>query len=294
MISSLFALALLPAVLATYGSTYNVTVGANGKLAYDPEYVYAEPGDVVNFIFNPKNHTVTQSAFETPCVLLDGGINSGFVPVAADQKYLPVFQVKVVDKDPVWFHCEQTGHCGAGMVFAINPPPDTFEKFEALAKATGGPLPPPPPTMSTTSNYAKPTYSAPVDHKIIVGVDGKLAYGPPNITAAIGDTVTFEFQPKNHTVTQSNFANPCVPLKTSTGTVGFFSGFMPVSPNATYFPTFKITVNDTNPIWGYCSQTVPVSHCGSGMVFSINANESGPNTFEAFQALAIATNKTSH
>ncbi len=37
------------------------------------------------------------------------------VPVAADQKYLPVFQVKVVDKDPVWFHCEQTGHCGAGM-----------------------------------------------------------------------------------------------------------------------------------------------------------------------------------
>ncbi len=50
MIASLFALALLPAVMATYGSTYNVTVGANGKLAYDPEYVYAEPGDVVNFI----------------------------------------------------------------------------------------------------------------------------------------------------------------------------------------------------------------------------------------------------
>ncbi|KAK0193211.1 hypothetical protein F5146DRAFT_1101386 [Armillaria mellea] len=231
--------------MATYGSTYNVTVGANGKLAYDPEYVCAEPGDVVNFIFNPKNHTVTQSAFETPCVLLDGGINSGFVPVAADQKYLPVFQVKVVDKDPVWFHCEQTGHCGAGMVFAINPPPGTFEKFKALAKATG----------STTSYGAKPTYSAPVDHKIIVGVDGKLAYGPPNITAAIGDTVTFEFHPKNHTVTQSNFANPCVPLKASTGTVGFFSGFMPVSANATYFPTFQITVNDVSTF--FLSRNMP-------------------------------------
>ncbi|KAK0470424.1 Cupredoxin [Desarmillaria tabescens] len=234
--------------MASYSSTYNVTVGANGKLAYDPEYVYAEPGDVITFIFNPKNHTVTQSSFEAPCVPLYGGLDSGFVPVSPDEKYLPTFNVKVVDKDPVWFHCEQTGHCGSGMVFAINPPPGTFDKFKALAKATGVPLPSTPPTMSKTTDYAKPTYSAPVDHKIIVGVDGKLAYGPPNITAAIGDTVTFEFHPKNHTVTQSNFANPCVPLKTSTGKVGFFSGFMPVAANETYFPTFKITVNDVSAL----------------------------------------------
>ncbi|KAG7444601.1 Cupredoxin [Guyanagaster necrorhizus] len=279
--------------MATYGSTYNVTVGANGKFAYDPEYVYAAPGDVINFIFEPKNHTVTQSSFEAPCVPLNGGINSGFVPVAPDNKYLSAFQVKVVDDNPVWFHCEQTGHCGAGMVFAINPPPGTFDQFKALAIATGGPFPPPP-TVSTTTDWAKPTKPVPVDHKIIVGVNGTLAYSPPNITAAVGDTVTFKFQPKNHTVTQSNFANPCVPLETSTGTVGFFSGFRPVSANATYIPTFQITVNDTNPIWAYCSQTVPVSHCASGMVFAINAPESGPNTFAAFKALAIATNKTSY
>jgi len=64
------------------------------------------------------------------------------------------------------------------------------------------------------------------DHKIIVGIDGQLAYGPPNISVPIGDTVTFEFHPKNHTVTQSSFFEPCQPLAdtSTTGAVGFKSG----------------------------------------------------------------------
>ena len=52
MMRSMFTIALsavLPAaVLATY-NTYEVNVGANGRLAYDPEYVYANPGDVIKF-----------------------------------------------------------------------------------------------------------------------------------------------------------------------------------------------------------------------------------------------------
>ena len=66
--------------------------------------------------------------------------------------------------------------------------------------------------------------TVPMDHKITVGANGLLAYNPPNITASIGDTVTFEFHQKNHTVTQSNFLNPCEPLEASTGTAGFKSG----------------------------------------------------------------------
>jgi hypothetical protein len=31
-------------------------------------------------------------------------------------------------------------------------------------------------------------------------------------SAAIGDTVSFKFHPKNHTVTQSSFDAPCTPL----------------------------------------------------------------------------------
>jgi len=100
--------------------------------------------------------------------------------------------------------------------------------------------------------------------------------------------VTFEFQSKNHTATQSSFQNPCSKLSETsiTGQTGFDSGFMPVDSNATNFPTITITVNDTAPIWGYCQQTNPVSHCGSGMVFSINAVEDSPNNFIAFQQLA--------
>lgn len=60
----------------------------------------------------------------------------------------------------------------------------------------------------------------------------------------------------------------------------------PVAADATVFPTFTITINDTAPIWGYCSQT---GHCGSGMVFSINAVESGPNNFANFVQLAKLT-----
>jgi hypothetical protein len=64
---------------------------------------------------------------------------------------------------------------------------------------------------------------------------------------------------------------------------------MPVSANATTFPTFTIQVNDTAPIWVYCRQT---GHCGQGMVFAANADECSPQSFEAFQALAIQLNGT--
>jgi Zn-dependent M28 family amino/carboxypeptidase len=65
---------------------------------------------------------------------------------------------------------------------------------------------------------------------------------------------------------------------------------MPVSSNATTFPTYTIQVNDTAPIWAYCRQA---THCGQGMVFSANANESSSKSFEAFQALAMSLNGTS-
>ncbi|KAF9558441.1 hypothetical protein CPC08DRAFT_639023, partial [Agrocybe pediades] len=128
------------------------------------------------------------------------------------------------------------------------------------------------------------------DHKIEVGPDGSLIYNPASIQANVGDTVTFEFKAKNHTVTQSSFANPCSHLTLPDGSLGFASGFKPVDAGATEFPTFQIKINDTTPIWGYCGQT---GHCGQGMVFAINAVESGPNNFAAFQTIAKNTASTS-
>ena len=45
----------------------------------------------------------------------------------------------------------------------------------------------------------------------------------------------------------------------------------------------------TAPIWVYCKQTNPKSHCNAGMVFAVNAPTTG-NTFDAF--LAKAKNAT--
>jgi len=114
--------------------------------------------------------------------------------------------------------------------------------------------------------------------KVTVGADGKLGFNPKNITAAVGTQVEFSFYPKNHTVTQSSFANPCHPLAG-----GFFSGFVPTvnSPSGT---TFTITVNDSKPVWFFCGQTTG-NHCQSGMVGAINAPAVG-NTLNAFIALA--------
>lgn len=108
-------------------------------------------------------------------------------------------------------------HCQAGMVFAVNPPAEYDPKSFAAFKANALAQPP-----KGDDQYEYESY----DHQIVVGPDGKLAYDPPSIQAEIGDTVTFVFMPKNHTVTQSSFDAPCQSLADTThGQIqGFKSG----------------------------------------------------------------------
>jgi plastocyanin len=205
--------------------------------------------------------------------------------------------------------CEQDGHCQQGMVFAINPG-DQFAAFQAAARNTSNSTQPSPPVPS--SNAPTPNSHA-SDHKIIVG-GAQLGYHPPNITAQPGDTITFEFHQVNHTLTQSSFDAPCRPIgdTCSNHKAGFDSGLyvmfpflfsctldiltppfcltsFPVAANATQFPTYTLRVNDTAPIYAYCRQG---PHCGQGMVFSVNADESGSKCFGAFQARAKQINGT--
>ena len=58
---------------------------------------------------------------------------------------------------------------------------------------------------------------------------------------------------------------------------------MPVSDPYGYLPTFEVTVNSADPIWVYCRQINPPNptHCQSGMVMAINAQDYG-NTFDKF------------
>jgi plastocyanin len=315
--ATLAALVSLAALPVARTADIPVTVGgAGGVIAYSPTSVTANPGDVVVFSFMQKNHTATQSTLQTPCQPLDGGFDSGFVPVPDSNTNgpFPVATYTVTDTNPVWVYCRQGNHCQQGMVFAINPG-DKLAAFQAAA--TGGAAPPattataPPATgvvtvtatvtvggdvLTTTygswPGSAAPTAPASSDHQIVVGGPGKLLFTPSNISAQVGDTVTFQFQQKNHSATQSSFAAPCraLALTSTTGQVGFDSGFMPVPDGSTTFPTYTIQINDTAPVWVYCRQG---NHCGSGMVFAVNAIETGPNNFDAFKAKAIQLNGTS-
>jgi plastocyanin len=363
MLASVSLIALLPFVVA---KVWDVQVGgANGSLTYTPEALSAAVGDQVVFHFNPKNHTVTQSAFADPCGHKEGGFASGFQFVAANSSVdsRPTFTVTVNDTSPVWVYCGQAAgtpasHCGQGMVFSINCPsddsPNSFANFKKAALAIGASLsasaaaasqtptasggaygggyggsdasptltaaygdvtiPPAPSATLVTAEItldsssiwttvytsfvnspaATPVAADGAVHTVVVGGTGKLFFDPDHITASPRDTVVFQFQQKNHSVIQSSFADPCRELNANNASAlpGFNSGFHAVGANDTDFPTWNLTVNDTAPIWAYCGQTAPSSHCGAGMVFAINAIDSSARNFSAFQSLAEQLNGT--
>ena len=60
------------------GATHSVTVGGPQGLSFSPSQLQAAVGDTVIFSFLSQNHTATQSAFDTPCKALDGGMDSGY------------------------------------------------------------------------------------------------------------------------------------------------------------------------------------------------------------------------
>ncbi|EXJ66270.1 uncharacterized protein A1O5_10422 [Cladophialophora psammophila CBS 110553] len=116
--------------------------------------------------------------------------------------------------------------------------------------------------------------------------NGSLKYFPNKITAPVGSVVQFQFHPKNHTVTESSFAEPCKPIAanlTSSIRPGQKSGFVPLTGSEPFTPVYNLLVNDTKPIWIYCGQT---NHCQKGMAMVINQNDSSPNTIDAYIANA--------
>ena len=101
--------------------------------------------------------------------------------------------------------------------------------------------------------------------------NGDLTFEPDNMTAPVGSMVQFQFYPKNHSVVQAAFSNPCEPInKVMPEVTGFKSGFMPTKKDDKMMPGFTIPIMDDKPIWYYCSQKMPVNHCMKGMVGVIN------------------------
>ncbi|KAF2740867.1 hypothetical protein EJ04DRAFT_168826 [Polyplosphaeria fusca] len=155
---------------------------------------------------------------------------------------------------------------------------------------------------TATTTYAMAAEAAPspaaggMTHTVVVGglkpaatggMAPVLAYAPEAIQAAVGDKVKFVFMQKNHTATQSTFADPC---KAMDG--GQDSGFKP-NPMGMAGPDFEweMSVDTMEPIWMYCKQRNG-THCGKGMVFSVNAAQTGDKTHEIWKQLAIQKNGT--
>jgi hypothetical protein len=158
----------------------------------------------------------------------------------------------------------------------------------------------------TQSSWPSATSSGTVLVQVVQVSDptgSTLRYYPEKVVAPPGSWVQFQFQPKvhtpspsrtpfpqltcksvqNHTVTQSTFDNPCVPIHNIQSNVtGIKSGFMPVSPGGSV-PVFSVLVNDTTPIWLYCGQ---VGHCQKGMALVINEKAGSNKTLEAYKAAA--------
>jgi len=146
------ALAAIAAATSASAINTQVTVG-NGGLVFTPNSVNASVGDTIEFLYYPKNHTVTQSSFTAPCQPLANGVDSGFQPVSANATQVPSFTVTVNVTTPLWFFCRQTGHCESGMVFAINPTVNkTFDAFQATANASSADGTPPSSSNSSSGS----------------------------------------------------------------------------------------------------------------------------------------------
>lgn len=169
-----------------------------------------------------------------PSVPVADGVQDGF----------PIAQLTIKDTNPIWVYCAQANHCQSGMVMAINGA-DKFQQFKDAAtgnatQASSSAAPasstaasssavapsqsaPGTTTVASSTTTASPSTPTSADHRVIVG-GSSLTFQPSNITASPGDTITFEFHSKNHTVTESTFSQPCAALTSPNGQIGFDSG----------------------------------------------------------------------
>ncbi|KAK0659488.1 hypothetical protein QBC41DRAFT_331438 [Cercophora samala] len=158
--------------------TWNVSVGKNG-LTFEPNEIRAGAGDIIQFIFWPRNHSVVAGEFTRPCIpRLTGGFWSGFFPTAADTINPQLFRVQINNSEPFVFYCSQNNgqHCKNGMFGIINPGVTgiaTLSSYRNLAAGAGNatsPRVPPfggqivenpntsvPPSSSTSSGAATST-----------------------------------------------------------------------------------------------------------------------------------------
>ncbi|KAI0008677.1 hypothetical protein F4779DRAFT_618316 [Xylariaceae sp. FL0662B] len=107
-----------------------------------PNSVKAAVGDIVQFQFSNGNHTVTQSAEDSPCQPLQAtdptAIHSGHIPFEDGQTTVGTFNMPVTSTDPMFLYCATGPHCQEGQVMIVNPANDQQVIQYANAAAASG------------------------------------------------------------------------------------------------------------------------------------------------------------
>ncbi|KAF1843459.1 uncharacterized protein K460DRAFT_290674, partial [Cucurbitaria berberidis CBS 394.84] len=128
------------------------------------------------------------------------------------------------------------------------------------------------PSSSTTSQPSTTSSAQGQTHTIQVGLaDHK--FKPEVTEAKVGDLIEFRFYPANHSVVRAEYGFPCIPYEmTGSNKQGFFAGFHAVDKVLDDPPNYTVAINNTDPIFFYCS--APGSCLKYGMVGAINPNAS--------------------
>jgi hypothetical protein len=108
---------------------------------------------------------------------------------------------------------------------------------------------------------------------VSVGANKQLRFDPPFLLKTNpGQLIHFDFRALNHTLTESSFNSPCTKL-TDTDIDTNFNNFNPLDiPN---FKPVDVIFYDNRPRFFFCEQGNKSlkSHCGKGMVFAVNVNQ---------------------
>ncbi|KAB5515614.1 hypothetical protein GE09DRAFT_576055 [Coniochaeta sp. 2T2.1] len=159
----------------------------------------------------------------------------------------------------------------------------------ALAAALGVTVEGQTPAGTTTVTRAPTTSTAALNTwTILVGAEG-FKFTPNEIrNASVGDILEFRLYPGNHTVARSDFGSPCLPYEyTGLNRQGFFSGYIGPQVISNDLPKLRVRVNDTGPIFFYC--TAPGSCFQQHMIGVVNPNATETLDFQQQYAINATT-----
>ncbi|KAL7963017.1 hypothetical protein V8C34DRAFT_300942 [Trichoderma compactum] len=123
--------------LAYLANATTIKITATSDNTFDPSTIKAADGDVLEFIFEPKNHSVVAGDYRYPCSPLELGTGffSGFFATSSGEND-KVFRVEINGTDTIPFYSSQGNECAGGMVGIINPKGNqTLDDYKKRASA---------------------------------------------------------------------------------------------------------------------------------------------------------------